>query len=144
MSITDGPKRRAGDGLAEKPVFILWGIFALIALGIAAVVFSATAAFTSANASDAAVERAAVQTTRNQVDVLRHRMRTEQGHECIARYFEDVVVAFAEGRREDVPGIKGCPAENLNAIADELERAERRLRAISPNDPLLNDEEHTP
>lgn len=109
-------------------------IAVLLLCSVLGVVLSIVQAININQKANVSADRAAIASARNRIDVLESRIRSEEGHECIARYQREVVTAFAEGRQSDVPFIDACKAEDLPQIREELEDAKRRLATLVGSD----------
>lgn len=133
----DTPKRRVGDNVPwqQRPTTILYFILVLVVLAVVSVVFSAVSAYTSQDIRDYNTSKAAINAARNQVQILRHRVRQEEGTECITRYLSEIMRAVVERRQP--PLESPCPAQNISVLQQVLLDAEKSLRELSPNDPLL-------
>ncbi len=131
------PRRRASDKIpwGNRPNTILYAILLLVILATMSVFYSSQSARTSQRVREDNAKLAAISAARNQVQILRHRVRSETNGDCIANYIAEIITARSRGI--DLATVPICPRQNIPVLERALLDAEKSLEKLSPNDPLL-------
>lgn len=134
MSATDGAIQSM-DPDSHLPRRVMLVLTVLIVVGLAAFVASVSGAVKTQHTLSGSAQAAALAGARNNVELIEHRKRQEEAHECLAVYIHDLVKALMA--HQDPDSVPVCHAENLDGLEVQLADARKRLAELDPNDPAL-------